>query len=212
MKRYRIHFLTLTAFVVLAVLGWLVIPAPFAHGVIVGFLASLVALLASILILGLILRRKMAKRGESGLKPPDLPTGTWDYVMDLTDLDGAPVPPLQWAGKVVVLNFWATWCGPCLRELPSLQRLMELTRDLDVRFGFITQESAEDARRFVEKRSIQLPIYVLGGPPPEYFKTRGIPATFVIERGGGIVLRHTGAAAWDGENIVAFVRGLAAKP
>jgi hypothetical protein len=81
-----------------------------------------------------------------------------------------------------------------------------------VRFGFVTREEAGVVRPFVEKRGIDLPIYLLKGEPPECFKTRGVPATFVLDRHGSIAMQHVGAAAWDADSIVAFVRGLAAKP
>ena len=102
--------------------------------------------------------------------------------------------------------------APCVAEMPSLRRLLDETADLDVQFGFITREDPPVVRRFVEKRGIDLPVYVLSGEPPECFKGRAIPATFVLDKAGTIALRHFGAARWDAENVVAFVRGLAATP
>ena len=208
MSRNTRNSFVLIVIAAIAVVGWLVNPTPFAHGVIIGFLATLGSLLAGIVVLTLVMR----KRRGSGLQPPPLPVGSWDYAMALTDLDGAPVTPSQWSGKVLVLNFWATWCAPCLREMPSLQRLLEKTADLDVQFGFITREEPAVVRPFVAKRGLELPIYVLEGEPPACFKTRGIPATFVVGRSGDIAMQHVGAAAWDADSIVAFIRGLAAKP
>lgn len=208
MSRNARNLLVLVVIAAIAVVGWLVNPSPFSHGVIVGFLATLVSILVAVVVLTLVMRRH---RG-SGLQPPPLPVGSWDYGMDLTDLDGAPVAPSRWSGKILVLNFWATWCAPCLREMPSLRRLMEQTGDLDVQFGFITREDPAVVRPFVAKRSLDVPVYVLKGEPPECFKTRGIPATFVVGRSGGIAMQHVGAAAWDAESIVAFIRGLASKP
>jgi thiol-disulfide isomerase/thioredoxin len=208
MSRNTRNLLVLVVIAAIAVVGWLVNPSPFSHGVIVGFLATLGSLLAGIVVLTLVMRKR---RGD-GLDPPPLPVGSWDYAMDLTDLDGAPVAPSQWSGKILVLNFWATWCAPCVREMPSLQRLLEKTADLDVLFAFITREDPAVVRPFVAKRNLDLPIYVLEGEPPECFKTRGIPATFIIGRSGGIAMQHVGAAAWDADNIVAFIRGLASKP
>ena len=96
--------------------------------------------------------------------------------------------------------------------MPSLGRLRDETADLDVQFGFITREDPPVVRQFIEKRGIELPVYVLTGEPPECFKVRAIPATFVLDKAGMIAMGHFGAAAWDADSVVAFVRGLAAKP
>jgi len=191
-----------------ALVAWFLVPSAFAHGVIVGLFAGFGALLAGLLLL----RRVTKKRLTARLQPPPLPTNSWDYSMELTALDGRAVNLSDSAGKVLVLNFWATWCAPCVVEIPSLLRLLSATADLDVRFAFITRENPAVVLRFVEKQGINMPIYVLAGEPPECFRGRAIPATFVLDKTGLIAMRHFGAAKWDAESVVAFVRGLAATP
>jgi len=146
------------------------------------------------------------------LSPPPIPTGSWDYEIEVTDLEGAVATFSESRGKVLVLNFWATWCAPCVAEMPSMGRLRAKTADLDVHFGFITSEDPAVVRKFIEKRGIDLPIYILKGETPECFKARSIPATYVLDKSGLIAMRHFGASAWDADNVVAFVRGLAATP
>jgi thiol-disulfide isomerase/thioredoxin len=196
------------ALFVLILISWIIIPGQFAHGMIVGFLSTLVLIFGSLAIGSRVLKRRLGGQ----LSPPSLPTGAWDYVMDATDLSGAPVNLSELSGKALVLNFWATWCAPCVAEMPNLQRLRDKTSDLDVQFACVTREPVELVRKFVEKRGIDLPVYVLGTEPPECFKSRAIPATFVLDKKGMIVMRHFGAARWDAEEIVVFVRGLAAAP
>ena len=208
MKRKARRLLVLGVIASVALVAWLLVPGPFGHGVIVGLLAGLGSLLGGVVVLGRIMRRRLKRK----LEPPPLPTSSWDYSMELADLVGRPVSFADSAGQVLVLNFWATWCAPCVAEMPSLRRLLDETADLDVQFGFITREDPPLVRRFVEKRGIDLPVYILSGEPPECFKGRAIPATFVLDRAGTIALRHFGAARWDAENVVAFVRGLAATP
>ncbi len=208
MKRKARRFVV-PGFIALVALGaWIFIPSPFVHGVIVGVLVALGSMVAGLVVMSRIMKKRMAGR----LKPPPIPTASWDYSMEVTDLDGAAVNFSHSAGHVLVLNFWATWCAPCIAEMPSLQRLRDETADLDVQFGFITSEDPPLVRQFVEKRGIDLPIYILEGDPPECFKGRAIPATFVLDKGGRIAMRHFGAAVWDAERVVAFVRGLAVQP
>ena len=196
------------ALFVLVLFSWIIIPGQFAHGVIVGFLTTLVLIVGSLVIGSRVLKRRLGGQ----LKPPSLPTGAWDYVMDAKDLSGAPANLSELSGKALVLNFWATWCAPCVAEMPNLQRLRDKTSDLDVQFACVTREPVDLVRKFVEKRGIDLPVFVLETEPPDCFKSRAIPATFVLDKNGVIVMRHFGAARWDAEEVVAFVRGLAAAP
>jgi thiol-disulfide isomerase/thioredoxin len=208
MKLKALPHVVLGAILALGTVGWLIMPGAFGRGVIVGLFGALAVIVGGVVVFGRIMRKRIYTK----LKPPPLPTGSWDYSMDVTDLDGVPVSAEHWAGKVLVLNFWGTWCAPCVAELPSLRRLLDQTADLGVQFGFITREDASVVRQFLDRQGIDLPVYLLRGEPPECFTTRAIPATFVLDRAGSVVMRHLGAAAWDEPSAVAFVRGLAATP
>ncbi|MGD8277459.1 MAG: TlpA disulfide reductase family protein [Gemmatimonadota bacterium] len=207
-ERPRIFIATLTV-VVLALIALGVVSGPFGRGVVVGLLGGLAVTVGIVIFFS----RFVAKRVQTDLKAPPVPSGSWDYGMEATSLDGSPVDFSDFQGDVLVLNFWATWCGPCIREMPSLAGLRERTADLGVRFACVTREKeADKVRAFAEKHGITLPVYVLAGEPPEAFRTRGIPATFVLDRAGTIAMRHIGAARWDADSVVNFVRGLAATP
>jgi thiol-disulfide isomerase/thioredoxin len=185
-----------------------ILGGPFLRGVVVGLLGTFVTLGG---LLAVVTRR--AGSGlESRLRPPTLPTGRWDYVMDATDLNGAPVEFAGFAGEVLVVNFWATWCAPCIAEMPALERLHKATAGLGVRFACVTREPGEVVRAFTQKKGMTLPVLLMAREPPACFRSRAIPATFVLDRRGHIVLRHFGAAAWDDGAVVDFVRGLAVTP
>jgi len=199
--------------VVLVVVLWLIAMAvwagPFGRGLATGILGGLGVAVGLVVFFS----RFVAKRVHADLKAPPLPSGSWDFALEATDLDGMRVSFADFRGEVLVLNFWATWCGPCIAEMPSLAGLREKTEGAGVRFACVTREKEMDkVRAFVEKRGLALPVYVLEGEPPEVFRTRGIPATFILDRAGMIAMRHIGAARWDAESVVNFVRGLAVTP
>ncbi|HEY4320081.1 MAG TPA: TlpA disulfide reductase family protein [Gemmatimonadales bacterium] len=205
MKRNVI--LAVAAGIVIA--AWFLAPSAFVHGMIIGIVVTIAALAGGLTLFAKVMAKKRPTRE---LSPPPLPTASWDYRIALTDIDGNPIDLVDAAGGVVVLNFWATWCAPCVAELPSLQRLRDATREAGVRFAFVTTEESSVVQAFMEKRELDLPIYLLSGDPPECFKGRGIPSTFIVDKSGTIVLRHVGAAAWDAPTVVAFIGGLAARP
>jgi thiol-disulfide isomerase/thioredoxin len=181
------------------------LPNPFARGIIVGLVSALGLLIGGLITLGQVMRRKLGDR----LAPPPLPIESWDYVMDAHDLAGAPVSFARFRGRVLILNFWATWCRPCVAELPSLQQLHAATADLGVALACVTQEKREVVQTFLAKGAAPLPVYLVEGEAPACFRRRAIPATFVLDPAGRIVMRHVGAARWDDPAVVTFVRGLA---
>ena len=208
-RRARLWFiLAVLAAVVGAV--WILIPVPFVRGVLVGLVLGPGALLGGLALITRRIRRRM-KVGDR-LKPPPLPVGRWDFDMSAQDVDGNRLDFADFSGKVLIVNFWATGCGPCVAEMPSLSRLREATSDVEVALACVTREPVAKVREFLNKGDVDLPIYVLDGDVPKCFESRAIPATFVLDKKGTIVLRHFGAAAWDDESVVGFVRGLAVAP
>lgn len=134
-----------------------------------------------------------------------------DYGWTFSDLDGKPVAFERFRGKVVFLNVWATWCGPCIAELPSIARLAAEPRlkDKDVAFVCVSVDDAIEAPRDFA-RGQKWPMTVLHAASlPPLLTTDGIPATFVIDRDGRVVSRDVGAAAWDDPSVVAFLEELA---
>jgi thiol-disulfide isomerase/thioredoxin len=153
---------------------------------------------------------------EVTLETPDLPslsdvqTGArTDYQWKLHRLDGVEVDFAQFRGKVIFLNFWATWCPPCTVELPNIQRLCEAMKKEDVAFIISSFEDKALVKKFISDKGLKLPIYLHGKPVPSIFiSNRGIPVTFIIDRQGDIVYEHIGPAKWDDESVIAFIRGL----
>ncbi len=133
--------------------------------------------------------------------------GQTDYEWQLTALDGTDTSLLRHKDRVLFINVWATWCGPCIAEMPEIQALFESLKGQGVAFLAISDEDRETVRKFVEEKGYTFPVYVTENVPDE-FESRGIPATFVVDRTGGIVLKKTGAASWDTDTCRSFLRSL----
>lgn len=164
-------------------------------------IAALAALL--VLLAAYLGRDRFAPLGP-GVRAPDF---------ELVDLDGNDVRLSDHRDKVVLINIWATWCLPCLREMPSMQRLWEeqdqtqfeiLAVSIDARLG---QQDAVgrpggDLRAFAD--SLDLTFTILHDPSGEIqrtYQTTGVPESFVVGPNGTIYKKVIGAMEWDhGEN------------
>lgn len=116
----------------------------------------------------------------------------------------------DYRGRVVVLNVWATWCPPCMAELPSLGKLAaHYSADKDVAVVCLSQESAFTVFRSKAAQASQAPIYSLSGHHlPDVYQTDSIPATFVIDKKGMIVAKHIGGADWSDPSVIALIDSL----
>lgn len=137
-----------------------------------------------------------------------------DYAWTLEQLDGTKVSFEQFRGRPVFLNLWATWCGPCVAEMPSIARLAANPRVKEMAFVCISlDDDWERVRRFLREQKLDLTVMRPAGPVPEVFQTSAIPATFVIAADGTIVKAEQGALEWDrAENIAAIESVLTRRP
>ncbi|HEU4684818.1 MAG TPA: TlpA disulfide reductase family protein [Nitrospira sp.] len=133
--------------------------------------------------------------------------GTPAVSFDLKGLDGS-LASRDLAGKMVLLNFWATWCGPCKEEMPSLARLQNRFDPSLVRVVTVTADHHPSGiKQFLNHLGITLP--VLFDDDQEVsraFMVRGLPTTVLIGPDGHVVGRAVGPRAWDSEESVALVR------
>jgi len=112
----------------------------------------------------------------------------------LRDLDGQPISPAHWRGKVILLNFWATWCGPCRAEIPDLIQLQaKYAGRLQIIGLSVDEGPAEAVKRFAQTVRTNYPIAIAS--PELQAKFGGIlalPTLFLLDTNGGVVQKHIG--------------------
>ena len=118
-----------------------------------------------------------------------------DYQWSFADESGASITLDEFKDEVIFLNFWATWCGPCIAELPEIQKLYDAYGD-KVKFILLTNESPADVNQFLSSRDYDLPVYYSNNNAPAKLASNSIPTTFIIAKGGSIVDRKKGGANW----------------
>lgn len=146
---------------------------------------------------------------EIPLPAPPLPsTQKLDFNWKIQSLEGEEIDFSTYEGKVVFLNFWATWCRPCVAEMASIQRLYESLKDEGLAVVCISKEEPEKVEKFIKEKEYALPIFIIKGWRPKELMTRGIPATFIISKEGMIEYQHVGGAKWDDDSVESFIRNL----
>lgn len=140
-----------------------------------------------------------ASHGTTAANPDacmaDAKPANFDFTMK--DLDGKDVPLSTYKGKVVLLNFWATWCGPCKAEIPGFVELQEKYKDDLVVVGFSVDDPADKARAFAAEYKMNYPILLGEGREDvqdAYGPIWGIPASFLISKDGLVCRKHLGIA------------------
>jgi peroxiredoxin len=135
--------------------------------------------------------------------------------IDLLTTDGAPLSLQQLRGKVVLVNFWATWCEPCITEMPSLQRLHDQLRADGFEVLAVNyQEGPARINSFIEKMNLKLPVVRdTDGSVARAWGARVFPANYLVDRAGNIRHSMDGAADWTSPSLVSTIRTLlAAQP
>ena len=125
----------------------------------------------------------------------------------LHKLDGTVTSLQELEDKVVFLNFWATWCGPCRREMPSMERLLKAVGSDDLVMVAVSSDTRQDVLDFSEKMGFTFDFLI--DPDDTLSDAMGVPlvpTTLILDRQRRIALAHVGAYEWDSPAAIAGVR------
>lgn len=126
---------------------------------------------------------------------------------NLTDDQGDQVSIDSLSDHHLFVNIWATWCKPCIAELPSIVSLRDSLRDENISFLLITNETPSQVNGFLEKRNIDLPGYYMSDVV-DAFELVGFPTTLLINPAGDMILKTEGADEWNSSANVALIKEL----
>jgi len=129
---------------------------------------------------------------------------------ELPDLDGEKHHLSDYRGKVVIVNFWATWCPPCRAEMPSMQRAwQQLQKEGIQMLGIDVGEDEETIFQFLGDYPVEFPLLMDSDSSIiEKWGVRGLPTTYVIDPQGRIIYRAIGGREWDDSELLKMVRAL----
>jgi len=128
----------------------------------------------------------------------------------LYDLDGGMHRLSSYRGKVVIINFWATWCPPCREEMPSMQRAWEQLREEGIGMLAINVGEDEDVVfQFTANYPVEFPLLLdQDSSVIAAWPVRGLPTTFVVDPGGRLAYRAIGGREWDDAELLTRIREL----
>ena len=114
--------------------------------------------------------------------------------------------------KILFINIWATWCNPCLAEMPSMVELYENYKDDErIEFLYLSSEKMNVIKNFIpnDENLQKLPLYKITSDD-EFFATKAIPTTFILNRQGVIVVEDVGSAYWNDRSVIEYLNNLLA--
>ncbi len=123
-----------------------------------------------------------------------------DLSWKLVDGNGEAITLEHLKGKPVLINVWATWCPPCVAELPSLEKLYSVYGNR-VHFVFLAEDDPKKVKDFLAKRNLDLPVYFSASSRPFVLQSQSIPTTFILDKNMRLKVRKTGAMDWNAQKI-----------
>ena len=135
----------------------------------------------------------------------------FNYNFSIKDLNGKVVDVKDLKGTTIFLNLWATWCGPCRMEMPSIQSLYNQVDNKKIMFIMLSidrESDIEKIRSYIKDKEYTFPVYTPASLLPNQLQVGMIPSTFVVDSAGRVVASEKGAANYDTPEFKAFLEKL----
>ncbi len=125
-----------------------------------------------------------------------------DYNWQLTDINGNIVSFKNFKNKIIFINFWATWCAPCIGEMPEIQNFYDdYKNNPNIVFIIASTEKITKIKKFINDKNYTFPVYSIKSKIPQKLYSKSIPTSLLINKNGGIVLHQKGAANWSSNKM-----------
>ncbi|AIM36691.1 TlpA family protein disulfide reductase [Sphingobacterium sp. SG20118] len=180
------------------------------------FNRSILGMLLSIASISLLSCNSQNKENQNSQNTEITAENTTDATSSLTndvsfiDENGKDITLSSLKGKVVFINFWATWCPPCIREMPSINSLKESFKDRDdIVFLMVDVDGTmEKSKGFMTENNYNLQVYIPKGEIPSNFLGNAIPTTVILNKNGELVNRMEGGRDYAAPEIIASLNEL----
>jgi thiol-disulfide isomerase/thioredoxin len=147
--------------------------------------------LCLVLLMGLLgCAGKSTEQSTSKTKEPSI-----QEKIKIKELSGQVIDLNGYKGKTIFINFWATWCGPCIKEMPSIERAKNALKESKIEFLVASNETVEQIQSFTTKRNLNLHYVQLQNL--EELAIPALPTTYIISPAGELVFSETGYREWD---------------
>jgi thiol-disulfide isomerase/thioredoxin len=132
----------------------------------------------------------------------------FDYNFTIKDLKGNKIAFDQYKGKVIFINLWATWCGPCKAEMPGIQELAASLKGKPIEFVMLSLD--KDAMlpkviSYIEKNQYTFPVFMPHEFLPDQLQVASIPTTLIVSKEGKIIVREVGAKNYNTKKMIDFL-------
>ena len=124
----------------------------------------------------------------------------------LKDLDNHKIDLTDYKGKRVFINFWATWCRPCIAEMPSIEKAQTSLKEEPIAFLLVSNEPQAQIKKFTSSRQFDFN-YARLDMPLSQLNIKGLPTTMIIDEDGQVVYNEMGARDWHDEESLKIIRG-----
>jgi thiol-disulfide isomerase/thioredoxin len=191
--------------------GWAVMLVVFGLLYFTGLHTEAIAQVQRLLLATGLRQTEVPEPVEKAGSEEDLVTAFPGEGFKMVDLQGESMQFEELKGKVIFLNIWATWCPPCIAEMPNIQSLYDKLGSDKIAFVMLSVDKAglEKVKKFVERKGFIFPVYMPASPLPEVFYTQSIPTTFIISPEGKIVHKQLGMAEYDTPEVRKFLQDMA---